>query len=112
MAKAASENGSLPDLASHHQTRDLSYRAAGCLSNALSSESFWPSAPTGDGGAWCGKMLCRFAHLAGAGAPVSCRCNGEGGLEGIERSSGVDVADSIIAFAEASLGRPRKKVRG
>ena len=50
--------------------------------------------------------------LRGNDGPMVIEINSSPGLEGIERSSGVDVADAIIAFAEASLGRPRKKVRG
>lgn len=50
--------------------------------------------------------------LRGDRGPLVIEINSSPGLEGIERTSGVDVADAIIRFAEDQLARPRRRVRG
>ena len=50
--------------------------------------------------------------LASDSGPMIMEVNSSPGLEGIERSSGVDVADAVITFIErnARPGRTRDKV--
>ncbi len=43
--------------------------------------------------------------------PVVLEVNSSPGLEGIEASTGVDVAGKIIEFLEKNAGRPRSKSR-
>jgi len=49
--------------------------------------------------------------LQGRDGPKILEINSSPGLEGIERTSGVDVAGAIIAHAEKFLARRRKKRR-
>lgn len=50
--------------------------------------------------------------LRGDRGPMVIEINSSPGLEGIERTSGVDVADAIIRFAEDQYARPPRRVRG
>jgi ribosomal protein S6--L-glutamate ligase len=61
-----------------------------------------------------GLNLCGVDMLRSSHGPVVMEVNSSPGLEGIEQSTGVDVASKMIAFLErnARPGRTRTKGRG
>jgi ribosomal protein S6--L-glutamate ligase len=49
--------------------------------------------------------------LASEEGPMIMEVNSSPGLEGIERSSGIDVADAVVAYLERNAGRGRRRGR-